>query len=243
MTLDTESQIEELEKQFTDIQIAARKELESRKVAVEVVEDKLTAVPLQPKHSSAISKIARRKQPFQNIKEFFAYLNARTRCWNFIEYHILKQLIVHMCSDRLKRKMRIFAEQVQNFQRNTTITEFLKYKRDMAKERSKPPKSYDLKELKMMHNINPDSYTLADLEKLRKKTCEHVKLPDFALQIYSIEPHCIVVEWLIPSEIAEMLSLFYSSEVGQELLRDHQVESIVIDDKSLHSVSIYYTKL
>jgi hypothetical protein len=232
--LDTESQIEELEKQFTDIQIAARKELESRKDAVELVENQVITMPghLQIKHKSAIGKITTRKRPFQNLKEFFLYLN--TRCWNFIEYHLLEKLIVNTCSDRLKRKLRIFAEHVQYFQRNTTITEFLKYRRHMAKEKC-IPKSY--KKLKMTHNINPDSYTLADLEKLRKKTCEHVKLSDFALQIYSIESHCVVVEWMIAEEIVEILSLFYSSEVGQELLHDHQVESIVIDDKSLHSVS------
>ena len=105
----------------------------------------------------------------------------------------------------------------------------------MAKEKC-IPKSY--KKLKMTHNINPDFYTLADLEKLRVKTCEHVKLSDFALQIYSIEFHCIVVEWMISEGIVEILSLFYSSEVGQQLLRDHHVESIVIDGNSLCSVSM-----
>ena len=165
--------------------------------------------------------------------EFFVYLNAH--CWNFLEYHLLKQLIVNMCSEKLKRKVKIYAEEVQNFQQNTTITEFLKYRRHMAKEKCIPD-SY--KKLKMKHNINPDSYTLADLEKVRRKTCDHVKLSDFALQIYSIEPNCIIVEWIIPEEVVEMLSLFYSSKVGQELLCEHNVESIFIDDKTLYSVSM-----
>ena len=235
VALDTESQIEELEKQFTDIQIAARKELESRKDAIELVDDQLTAMPRQYyiMHKSEIKKITRQKQHFRNLKDFFSYLNEC--CWSFIEYHLLKLLIVNMCSDRLKKKMRIFAEHVQNFQRSTTITEFLKYRRH-TKKKSISPKL--CKKLKMTHNINPDCYTLADLEKLRKETCDHVKLSDFALQVYSIESHCVIVEWIIPEEILETLSLFYSSEIGQELLRDHQVESIVIDDKSLHSVSI-----
>ena len=233
MTLDTESQIEELEKRFTNIQIAARKELESREGTVELVKDQLTAMPLQRKDQSTIRAIARRKRPFQNLTELFVYLN--TRCWNFLEYHLLKQLIVNTCSEKLKRKVKTYVEDVQNFQRNTTITEFLKYRRHMAKEKC-IPESY--KKLKMTHNINPDSYTLADLEKLRKKTCDHVKLSDFALQMYSIEPHCIIVEWMIPEEIVEILSLFYSSEGGQELLHDHHVESIFIDDKTIYSVSI-----
>ena len=91
----------------------------------------------------------------------------------------------------------------------------------------------------MDHNIEPDSYTLADLERLRMSTCVHIKLSDFALQIYSIKPNCIIVEWMIPEEIIEILSLFYSSEVGQELLQSHQVESVFIDDRTLHSVSAW----
>ena len=223
-----------MEKQFTDIQIAARKELESREGTVELVKDQLTAMPIQRKDQSAVRAIARRKRPFKNLTDFFVYLNAR--CWNFLEYHLLKQLIVNTCGEKLKRKVKMYAEEVQNFQRNTTITEFLKYRRHMAKDKSIPE---SCRKLKMTHNIDPDSYTLADLEKLRKKTCDHAKLSDFALQVYSIKPHCIVVEWMIPEETVEILSSFYSSEVGQELLRDHHVESIVIDDKSLYSVSTY----
>ena len=216
------------------MQIAARKELESREDAVELVKDELTAMPGQREHLTAIKAIARRKRPFKNLTEFFAHLTAH--CWNFFEYQPLKQLIVNTCSEKLKQRVKVYARDIQAFQQNTTITEFLKYRRHLAKTRRIPD---SFKKLKMEHNIEPDSYTLADLERLRMSTCVHIKLSDFALQIYSIKPNCIIVEWMIPEETIEILSLFYSSEVGQELLQSHQVESVFMDDRTLHSVSAW----
>ena len=190
------------------------------------------------KDKASIKAIARRKRSFRNLTEFFIYLN--TYCWNFLEYHLLRRLILNVCSEKLKKKVKVYAEEVQIFQRNTTVSEFIKYRRHLAKTKTIPE---SMKKLKKRHNIDPDSCTLAALERLREEVCDHVKLSYFAFQIYSITPNCIVVEWLIPEEIIEILSLFYSCEVGKELLRDHHVESIFIDDKTLHSVSIatWYT--
>ena len=234
MISDTESQIEELERRFTEIQIAARKELEKREGtgAIELVKDQLTAMPLQKKDRTPIKAIARRKRSFHNLTEFFLHLN--NYCWNFLEYHALKQLIVHTCSVELNEKVKAYVRDIQTFQRNTTITAFLKYRRYLAK---KKPVLEKHKKLKMEHNIDPDLYTLAELEGLRMNTCIHVKLSDFALQMYSVESKCIVVEWIVPEEIVEILSLFYVSEIGQKLLQTYQVESISLDDKTLYSVS------
>ena len=233
MILDTESRIEELERQFTDIQIAARKELESREGAVELVKEQLIAMPRQRKDKSSILEIVKQKRPFRDLTDLFIHLNDY---WNFLEYHLLKQLIINLCSERLRKRVKIYGENVQNFQRNTTITEFIKYRGDLANLKGKRIPQL-CKKLTMKHNIDPELYTLADLETLRKKTCSQVKLTEFALQIHTIMTNCIIVEWMIPEEIVEILSLFYCSEVGQELLRDHHVESILIDDKNLLSVS------
>ena len=230
--------IEDLERRFTNIQITARKELEGREDSVELVKNQLTTMRTERKDKTVIRAIARRKRPFKDLIDFFMYLN--DYCWNFLEYHALMQLIINTCSATLRKEMKVYVRDVQAFQQNTTITEFIKYRRDLAKMKSIPESR---KKLKMDHNIEPDSYTLADLDKLRMSTCKHVKLSDFALQMYSLKPNCIIVEWMIPEEIIEILSLFYSSEVGQELLQSHQVESVFIDDRTLHSVSAWCTHL
>ena len=234
--LDTESRIEELERCFTDIQDAALQELESREASVELVKRQLFLMPRKKENKRSIILFTRRKKPFKNLDELFAELNMDY--WNFLEYHLLKQLIMNLCSEGLRKRVKRYGEDIQTFQRITTVTELIKYRgEDLANLKGKRiPQSF--KKLVMKHKINPETCTLAELETLRKKTCIDVKLCDFALQIHTITTNCIIVEWIIPEEIVEILSLFYYSEVGQELLRDYQVESIVIDNKSLYSVSI-----
>jgi hypothetical protein len=216
LILGAESRIKELERRFKNIQIAALKELESKEDAVELVKYQLTAITGQREHLTTFKAIARRKRPFKNLTEFFTHLNYH--CWSFIEYHPLEYLIENTCSDKLKERMKIYARDVQIFQENTTISEFLTHRRNLAKKRRIPD---SFKKFKTEHNIDPDTYTLADLERLRKKTCTHVKISDFALQIFTITTN--------------------SSEVGQELLHDHEVENIIIDDefKSPYSVSVF----
>ena len=147
---------------------------------------------------------------------------------------LLSSSLCTRVSEKLNEKVKAYVRDVQRFQRNTTITEFLKYRRHLAK---KKPVLEKHKKLKMEHSIDPDLYTLAELEGLRMNTCIHVKLSDFALQMYSVESKCIVVEWIVPEEIVEILSLFYVSEIGQKLLQTYQVECISLDGKTLYSVS------
>lgn len=232
--IDTESMIEHLELRFKDMQIATKKELEKRENPVDLVKDEL-ATMTQLENLKAITAIARRTKPFKNLTEFFAHLTAK--CWNFFEYQLLKQLIFNTCSTKLKQEMKVYARDVQEFQQRTTITEFLKYRPHLAKTRQ-IPKSF--KKLTLEHAIDPDIYTLADLDSFRLDTCMHIKLSDFALQVYKVTKKCIIVEWIAPEEIIEHLSLFYSSEKGQELLQKHQVEKVLIEERSLHSVSIAF---
>ena len=205
--------------------------MEKKDDAVDLVKDKVTAMPLV-EHLKVISAIARRKKPFNNLTEFFAHLTVH--CWNFFEYHPLKQLILNTCSVKLKSEIKTYARDIQTFQKRTTIAEFIRCRRHLAKKRSIPKR---FKKLANEHNIDPDNYSLADLESFRQDTCRQIKLSDFALQVYSITSKCILVEWLIPDEIVELLSLFYSSKEGEELLQRHGVDKVFIDGRTLQSVS------
>ena len=165
-----------------NIQVAARKELERRQNPVELIIDQLVNLPtaLSKEYLPVIRNIVMRKR-FQNILEIFFYLGVH--CWNFLEYHILKQLILHQCSTRLKEEMEEYARDIQGFTTRITVTEFIKYRRYLAKHKVI---RNSLRKLITKYNIDPDTYTLADLEKVRVKTTSHTRLTDFALQIYSV---------------------------------------------------------
>ena len=179
-----------------------------------------------------------RQRYFRNLRTFVVHLNLY--CWNFFEHESLKCLIERKCrSGDLKAKMAGYDDEIQALRRRITVFNFIKYGRYhlTAKIGTIPPR---FRSLVMEQDINPDSYTLADLENFRMDTCSNLKLSEWALQVYFVQHNCVIVEWIFPEEISETLVCFYSNKNGQELLKSYHVESVSIDKQSLFSVSKYY---
>lgn len=221
---------------FTQLQLTARHELELKYNSVQVIKDELTVMPsvIMKEHQKFVMAMSKRVKPFPSLTLFFQYLNLN--CWNFFEYKVLSYLIKCNCSDNLKTKMVRYEHDMQDFKQTTTVKNFIKYgqPRICPKPRTLPPR---FKKLVLTKCIDPDTYTLAELDGIRMKICSQLKLSECALQLYSIKYNCIIVEWIFPEEITEILSYFLSDTNSQELLQSHYVERIIIDEDSLNSVS------
>ena len=224
------------------MQFEARQEIEEKKKSVKMVRKKLTVFPrrIMRQHHKYITKIVKKKQTFFNLDHFFACLN--NYCWDFFEYKLLKHVIERFCSRYLKNKMASYDRDMQIFQQQTTVFDFIKFGRHTitAETNPEPP---GFRSLVLSQDIDPKSYTLADLEKFRMDTCTTLNLSECALQLYIIKHNCIIVGWLIPEELTDQLSCFFCSEEGQEILLSHHVEKATIDGKTLLSVSIIIAKL
>lgn len=236
---DIESQIDRFEEWFEDLQLGARKEIEQRKHSVEKIKERLTVLPstiMKQHHQYVIEIITQQCGPFPSVLEMFMYLNLH--CWNFFEYNLLKYVIEKFCSSTLRSDMARYARQMQWFQQETTVFDFIKYGRcRLAVE--KPPLPPRFKELVLEEDIDLKSYTLADLERFRLDSCSNLRLSECALHLYSIRHNCIIVQWIFPEELTEQFVCFYCSEGGRELLQIHHVERATVDGQSLHSVSTY----
>ena len=234
-----ESQIKKFEKKFKELNIDARKELEERHNSrcVEIVEDELSSLPrsIAKEHQKYVNSIIRRKHPFTNLRLFFKHLNLY--CWNFLEYHVLESLIESKCGEELREKMSKYARDVEKYRQNTTISDFIKCACHLVKKRTIPPR---FRKITMEHAINPDIYTLAELDTFRKDTLEslHLKLSECAFQVYRIKYGCVIVKWMIPEDFAGSLSDFFNSEAGQKLLYKHKVEKFKIDNKEVPIQSV-----
>ena len=183
-----EIQINILERKFLELNIEARKELTEKHNTgcVKIMEDHLSSLPrsIAKEHHKYVSSIIKRKHPFKNLRLFFEHLNLY--CWNFLEYHVLENLIESKCSEDLKENMSKYAKDIERFKQKTTISEFFKCARHLVKIRTIPPR---FKRLVVEHNIDPDINTLADLDAFRKDTlsAHHLKLSECAFQVYSIK--------------------------------------------------------
>ena len=236
-----ESQIDSFEMRFSQLQLTARHELELKCNSVQIIKDKLTVMPsvIMKEHQKFVTAMSKRVKPFPSLTLFFQYLNLN--CWNFFEYKVLSYLIKYnrACSNKLKTKMVRYERDMQDFKQTTTVKNFIKYgqPRICPKPRSLPPR---FKKLVLTKRIDPDTYTLTELDGIRMEICSQLKLSECALQLYSIKYNCIIVEWIFPEEITEILSYFLSDTNSQELLQSHCVERIIIDEDSLNSVSSLY---
>ena len=236
-----ESQIKRFERKFQELNIEARKELEERHNSrcVEIVEDKLSSLPrsIAKEHHKYVSSIIKRKRPFTNLRLFFEHLNLY--CWNFLEYHVLESLIESKCGEDLREKMSKYAKDIERFRQKTTISDFIKCARHLVKKRPIPPR---FKKVTLEHAVNPDVFTLAELDSFRKDTLEslHLKLSECAFQVYRIKHGSVIVKWMIPEDFAGTLSDFFNSEAGLELLHKHQVEKLKIDKNTIPIQSVRF---
>ena len=234
-----ELQIKVFESKFQDLNIEARKELEERHNSrgVEIVEDNLSSLPrsIAKEHQKYVNSVIKRKHPFTNLRRFFQHLNLY--CWNFLEYHVLECLVESKCSKDLREKMSKYAKDIERFRQKTTVSDFIKCARHLVKKRMIPPR---FKKVTLEYAINPDIFTLAELDAFRKDTLEslHLKLSECAFQVYRIKHGSVIVKWMIPEDFAGSLSDFFNSDAGLELLHKHQVERLKIDKDTIPIQSV-----
>ena len=192
------------------------------------MEDNLSSLPrsIAKEHHKYVSSVIKRKHPFTNLRLFFNHLNLY--CWNFLEYHVLESLIESKCSEELREKMSKYAKDIENFRRKTTVSDFIKCAHHLVKKKTIPSR---FKKVTLEHAVDPDVYTLAELDAFRKDTLEslQLKLSECTFQVYLIKHGCIMVKWMIPEDFAGSLSDFLNGEDGLEILHKHRVKKLKID--------------
>lgn len=129
-------------------------------------------------------------------EDFFQHL--RLYCWNFFEYKVLELLINNHCTKELKKTMRVYSADIQRFKEGTTITDFIRSETGscLVKTGTKVPETF--KKLTTEYHIDPDTYSLSDLDAFCLSFCLHRKLSDCAIQAYSIKYGSIIVKWIFP---------------------------------------------
>lgn len=233
-----------MEEKFGRLQRDARNELQEQKKSVKWVEDKLDTLPckIMKENHKFVTELSRRVKPFTNLRVLFQHLHLH--CWNFFEYKVLETLIENNCSYELRERMRAYSRAVQSFKDQTKISEFIKSGiADYLGEKI-PHVLETFRKFTVQHNIDPDTHTLSELDAFRVKTgykvCSRFRLLECAIQVYRVKYGSIIVEWMVPEELSDMLRDFFDSEDGQKLMQIHLVEKLLIDGKSVPTVSTIY---
>ena len=169
---------------------------------------------------------------FVDWEEFFSYLNMY--CSDCLEYKLLEEIIkVSRCSSALNYQMQIYAEDVQNFQQNVKCSSFFGHQTRFI------PPHFEI--ITTTCNVDPDRYSLADLNAFRKEVCLSIDEPEYALlKVSSTLGRFMVTEWMYPSELKNIILRFFYSEIGQRLLQIHSIEMMSIAGELVYEHQVSY---
>ena len=194
------SRKEELDHQFRSLHQGLLSELKSKKVPVSDLVNSLTLLPvqLQQEYEKAISMKLPDLRREKEAGDLFRYhLNPLV---NFLDYGLIKYIIDEVGNDTLKKEMKCYSEDVLVFMKKTTVKQLMSV---WPGKQEIPP---NFSKLRAKIDEDPSTYTLYELEQLRKRFCSGVKLTDIVLVLIGLETaNSFIVEWLIPSALVPQL--------------------------------------
>ena len=224
---DLESFSRHLDGRFSKLLVQTKGELHRLEKSVDTVYRLLRTQSGNGFHKHVVDQ---RGCPPANFDEIFDDLNSyRT---NSLDYELLETVVVrNRCSETLLKGMERHARNVRELKRGTTISKFIMHKDCFTKKRLQ---NKGHKKLTTKHEINPDVYTLENLDNFQRKVRANSKC---YLQWCNMEVGSVLVEWRISEEQEHNLMVFFCGDVGKDLLRQYHILDVFLDGIRIdHSV-------
>jgi hypothetical protein len=196
---DVISNIHDLEHQFRQIHESLLTQLEDNNVSPSQLLRSLTLLPIEIRNEyrSAITEMfpVLRREP--TINDLFYHLSPLV---DFLSYGLLKYIIDVFGSDTLKRKIVTYINDVRVFMKNTKVKQLMSV---WPGQQEIPP---TFSKLRAKIDDSPSTYTLYELDQLRKRFCSEVKLTDIVLVLIGLETsNSFIAEWFIPSALVHQV--------------------------------------
>ena len=225
---DVSNKIEQLESQFTNLHKCIREELMANETMnIEELLQSLTLLPI--KLRSEYQRMISEKLPSLpregSISELFLHLNP---LFTFIDYHLLEYIIIVFGSNGLKLKMQSYACEVSSFMKTTTVQQLIDYWPCLVE--SNPNVS------QVIAKINKDakSYSLNELNNLRRKFCSYVRLSDvISAVVRVVNSNSFLVFWSLPSILAAHVIIIVN-EIEQKFFGTENIELLFVGNVKVY---------
>ena len=192
---DVRSRINDLECQFRGLHGKILTELEEKRTSISKLQQSLTLLPteIRQEYRPAITKIFPDLRKETTISGLFCHLGPLV---DFLGYDLLKYIVDAFGSDTLKVRMHTYSEDITKFMKETTIKQLMNI---WPGEQEIPP---NFSNLRAKIDDDPTTYTLYELDQLRRRFCSRNKLTDVVLVFIGLESaNSFIAEWLIPSTL------------------------------------------
>ena len=234
--VEAKFQISTFKTRFIELQERTRAELVSSTESVKIFRVKVSQA-LPPRIESDFQKYVRSKRGrvHNNLEELFD--DVREYCWNCFEYELLQQIVYsNNCSALLENAMEQYGRDIEHFKQNTTASNFIQHQGEQLISRKMLPKGYH--KLIVQLTVIPTEYNLANIDHFTEDVQNHSNsnLAECTFHVHTITQvsESVRIEWAFSDEFSYALIAFFCSRDGKELLQEHQIHEIKIDDTPIN---------
>ena len=228
----TRKNLNKIKGQFSSLLVEVQSALKSHQVSVEKVRSFLVH------YSSRDDWI----QNPSNHDELFTALSV-AKLWNYDHYDLLEEITKRLLPDDVSVKKLIveYKGQLTGFYTTTKIADFIKLSEfedsEQDPQQPLPVDSYtfkDYRKLKVKLKIDRkvSAITLSYVDELWRSLAEEFDLPCLTAVIHSIIEGSLVVTWLVPSHIAEIIVATSTKVV--KFFRCHGIILVMLDNDILY---------
>ena len=174
-------------------------ELKYKTDAVEELKYFLSFLPLQlrQEYGGTIKEQFPNLCQEEKISDIFINLSPLV---SYIDYGLTKYIINELGSNSLKKEMKEYSEDMEEFMKKTTIKNLM----DNWPESQKIPQGYST--LKATIDENPQTYTLYEVDQFRIRYCRELKLDELVVKTVGLKmANSFIIEWLVPSVLVSSL--------------------------------------
>lgn len=197
--ISIKEEIKRFEIRFRKLRLAALDDVCRKEVQLTDFRRELKMLPSEYTHENRIITENSSVDEAVSIEKIFEILN---RYYSYIDFSLLKHIIDCFCSERLKKDMSDYEQDITIFKERTTISDALKYL-PKSPERREPPPGFTSFTVKF--DFNPESATLQQLDDHRKTFANEFMLSSLAFHLFELKKGCLQVTWLVSTEFEPII--------------------------------------
>ena len=219
-------QIDALEYRFRQLHGRILDELEEKRTSTTRILQCLNLLPMAIKqeYKPAVRQIFPDLRKETTVNEQFYHISPLV---DFLGFGLLKYIIDQFGSNTLKVLMQSYADDTLAFMKKTTVKELM----DHWPGQQEIPASFS--KLRAKIDEDPATYTLFQLDQLRKRYCCEIKLTEVVFVLIGLKvANSFIVEWVIPSSLVPHLVESVRNTDFGFYLRE-RILKVTVDEKQL----------
>ena len=189
-----------LEEEFATIAVDTYDRICENNMSVGQFKARLYNLPIEygKEHADFFEKKDEEISSLATVDEIW---NKLSKYWSFMNFTLLESLISRLGYNDLKKKMSLYLESLEVFQKDTLACDFARYYVPLKDQNV----NEDLEKLVVRFHMNWHICTLADVVDLQGHIMRKFHLPSFVADLRRVLPGSLIVSWLLPKEIALLI--------------------------------------